>query len=150
MPTLENSIIIDAPLGVIWNFLSEMDKLALYDPAVASSKVLSDTKTGVGSTRRVEMKDYKNWFEEKCTLYQPEEALEFQLTACSFPVDSLKHVYTFNKINHNKYQVTQHQTYQMKYGILGWIMGALIKTRWNKGIKSFLKGLKDISEQHGL
>ena len=40
------------------------------------------------------------------------------------------------------------QGYKMKYGLLGNVMGFMIKSKWNKGIQDFLHGLKKISEQN--
>lgn len=67
------------------------------------------------------MQDGKNWFEEKCTVWEPNEALTYELTACSFPVHNLEHTYSFEKVG-NKTKVKQAMTYQMKYGLLGKIM----------------------------
>jgi hypothetical protein len=38
---------------------------------------------------------------------------------------------------------------QMKYGVLGQLMFALLKSKWNAGIKAFLSGLKKVSELNG-
>lgn len=150
MTTLKNEIIINAPIGKIWKELSTLDRLALYDPAAKESKVLTQHKKGEGAKRRVEMTDGKNWFEETCTVYEENNDLKYELTACSFPVHHLFHRYKFEKIGEDRYKVIQTQSYKMKYGFLGNIMGIAIKPKWNKGIRDFLQGLKTISEQNQL
>jgi len=147
MTTLKNEIIIDAPIDKIWKELSTLDRLALYDPGAKESKVLTEKKRGKGAKRRVEMNDGKNWFEETCTVYEENNDLKYELNACSFPVHDLFHSYKFEKIDNNKYNVIQTQSYRMKYGFLGSLMGIAIKPKWNKGINDFLQGLKKISEQ---
>ncbi|MFI1770361.1 SRPBCC family protein [Thalassobellus citreus] len=148
MTTLKNEIIINAPIEKIWEELSALDRLALYDPAVKESNVLTQNKKGKGAKRKVEMNDGKNWFEETCTIYEENIDLKYELNACSFPVHSLFHRYNFEKIHDNKYKVTQTQSYKMKYGLLGNLLGLAIKSKWNKGINDFLQGLKKISEQN--
>ncbi len=148
MTTLKNDIIINAPIEKIWKELSTLDRLALFDPGAKESNVLTENKIGKGAKRRVEMNDGKNWFEETCTVYDENKDLKYELNACSFPVHNLFHRYKFEKIDDNKYKVIQTQSYQMKYGFLGNLMGLVIKSKWNKGINDFLQGLKKISEQN--
>lgn len=148
MPTLKNSIIIDAPLETIWNNLAELELLQELDPAAEQSVKLSEAPSGLKSQRRVEMKDGKNWFEEKCTVFHENETLKYELTACSFPVQSLSHEYHFQRIENDKYRVEQIQIFEMKYGIAGKLLGLLIKPKWNKGIRGFLNGLKKYTEQN--
>src|SRR5690242_8575358 len=98
MTTLHNEITIDAPIGKIWASLSNIEELEKYDPTVKRSGALTPAKSGLGAARKVEMKDGKNWFEEKVTKWLPNEALTYELTACSFPVHQLSHAYSFEQV----------------------------------------------------
>ena len=147
MTTLYNEIEIDAPVERIWEALSNIEELDQYDPTVKKSLAVSSSKSGIGSIRKVDMKDGKNWFKEKCTAWEPNKALTYELTACSFPVHKLQHTYSFRR-NGNKTKVSQVMTYQMKYGFFGKMLDALIvKKQSDKGIKLFLKGLKSYTEK---
>ena len=86
MATLHNEITIGAPIEKIWEALSTMEGLEKLDPNVKKSTALSSAKSGLGATRKVDMQDGKNWFKEKVTACKPNEALTFELIACSFPV----------------------------------------------------------------
>ncbi|OJJ22378.1 hypothetical protein BKI52_06760 [marine bacterium AO1-C] len=142
MTTLHNEIIINAPIENIWSTLTNIGELDQYDPTVKQSQVISADNQGMGAKRKVEMRDGKNWFEEQITTYEPNEALSFELVACSFPVHSLKHTYSFEKIG-NQTKVKQVMKYQMKYGFLGKILDKLVvKRQSDKGIKQFFSGLK--------
>ncbi len=145
MATLHNEIIIDAPIEKIWEALTVVDKLDTYDPTVKKSTALTPNKSGFGAKRKIDMLDGKNWFEEKCTISKENESLTYELTACSFPVHRLKHSYSFQNVN-GKIKVSQVMNYQMKYGLLGKLMGAMLKSKWNNGIIEFLGGLKKHSE----
>ena len=146
MAILNNEIIIDAPIDEIWEALIIVDKLEILDPTVKKSVALTSTKSGIGARRKVTMLDGKNWFEETCTVFKTNEALTYDLTACSFPVQNLKHSYSFVAVG-NKTKVMQEMNYKMKYGILGKVMGAMLKPKWNKGINLFLGGLKEYAEK---
>lgn len=147
MTTLQNEIIIDAAIELIWSALSNVDELDKYDPTVRKSVAISNSKSGVDAKRKVEMNDGKNWFEEECTVYKQNQALTYELTACSFPVHQLRHSYHFEKIG-NKTKVTQVMIYQMKYGLFGKVMDALIiRKKSDTGIKKFLAGLKSFTEK---
>jgi ligand-binding SRPBCC domain-containing protein len=146
MATILNEIIIDAPIEKIWEALTEVEILEKYDPTVKRSIALSKNTKGIGAKRKVEMFDGKNWFEEQCTVHHPNEALTYELTACSFPVHQLKHSYSFEKID-NQTKVKQLMHYKMKYGWLGKIMDALmVRKQSDKGIKKFFAGLKSYAE----
>ncbi|HYD21405.1 MAG TPA: SRPBCC family protein [Flavipsychrobacter sp.] len=64
MTTLNNEIVIDAPLEKIWSILASPAMLDKYDPTVQRSDLISPQQTGVGAKRKVSLKDGKNWFEE--------------------------------------------------------------------------------------
>ena len=146
MGKLQNEIIIDAPIDKIWEALTIVDKLEDYDPTVKKSTAITNIKSGVGAGRKVDMLDGKNWFEETCTVSKENEALAYELSACSFPVEKLKHSYSFRSID-DKIAVTQNMNYQMKFGLLGKLLGAMLKSKWNSGNKAFLGGLKKYSEK---
>ena len=145
MATLRNEILIKAPIDKIWESLTVVDKLDSYDPTVKKSTAITDMKTGIGAARKVEMLDGKNWFEEKCTAFETNKALTYELTACSFPVHGLRHDYSFEKVG-DQIKVKQKMNIQMKYGVLGKLMFVLLKPKWNSGIKEFLVGLKKVTE----
>ncbi len=146
MFTLENRIVINAPMNKIWEALTEVDRLDEYDPTVLKSTRLTDRSSGKGAKRKVDMKDGKNWFEEECVEFEKDQKLVYKLSACSFPVHELRHSYYFNSVG-DQIEVMQKMQYQMKYGIFGKLMGAMMKSQWNKGINQFLGGLKGYSEK---
>ncbi len=148
MTTLINEMSINAPVEKIWGILASLDTLEKYDPTVKTSRAISADKTGVGAKRKVNMKDGKNWFEEKVTVWQPNEALTYQLTDCSFPINGLKHSYSFEQ-NGSGTIVKQVMEYSVKFGLLGKIMDVLmIRSQTEKGIKKFFAGLKEYAEIH--
>jgi uncharacterized protein YndB with AHSA1/START domain len=146
MATIHNEIVINAPMEKIWEALATVDELDRYDPMVSKSTPLTASKTGIGAKRKVEMKDGKNWFEEKVTTLVPNEQLTYELTACSFPMESLSHSCTFER-GHQAIRVKQVMVYKVKFGWLGKLMDKLmIKKQSDAGIKKFMAGLKSYAE----
>ena len=146
MKTLKNEVLIDAPIDKIWESLAITDKLESFDPTVKKSIATTELKSGIGAGRKVDMLDGKNWFVEECTTYEPNKALEYTLTACSFPVHQLQHGYSFEKIG-DKIKVIQRMNIEMKYGPVGKLMFLVLKSKWNDGNRKFLSGLKSASEK---
>lgn len=148
MATIHNEITINAPIEKIWEALSNIEELHKYDPTVKRSVAVSKTKQGIGAKRKVDMQDGKNWFEEECTVWKPNEALTYELTACSFPVHQLKHSYSFQQTN-DLVKVKQVMEYTVKFGLLGKLLDALmIRKQSDAGIKKFFAGLKSYTETH--
>ena len=70
MAKLHNEILIESPIGEIWEALTIVDKLDVYDPTVKKSTATTSLKSGIGAKRKVEMLDGKNWFEETCISFR--------------------------------------------------------------------------------
>lgn len=146
MTTLHNEITIDAPLEKVWGILADVGELDRYDPTVRKSTVTSVAKSGIGSSRKVDMKDGTHWFEEKITVCEPNEALAFELTNCNFPIDGLRHSYSFERAG-GRTKVAQIMEYEVKYGFLGRLMDALmLRKQTDAGVKKFFSGLKEYAE----
>jgi ribosome-associated toxin RatA of RatAB toxin-antitoxin module len=147
MATIQNEIRINAPMERIWEALADIGRLDQYDPTVKKCSLVTESRTGLGAKRRVEMLDGKNWFEEKVSIFEPMEALAFELTACSFPIESLTHSYSFEK-GRDSVTVRQVMNYDVKFGFFGKILdGLMIKKQSDAGIKKFLSGLKAYTEK---
>ena len=148
MATIHNEITVSVSSDKVWHLLTDLELLDKYDPTVKKSTLLSTEKTGIGAKRKVLMLDGKNWFDEKVIVFKPTEALTYQLTECSFPIKSLTHSYSFEKIG-NQTKVKQVMEYTVKFGLLGKMLDAMmIRKQSDRGVKKFLVGLKAYVETH--
>jgi len=147
MGKLINDITINAPIDKIWSILTDLELLDKTDPTVKKATLISNNKTGLEAKRKVLMQDGKNWFDEKITVFKPNEELVYQLTDCSFPIKGLKHTYSFQKIG-NQTKVQQEMEYTVKFGVIGVLMDKMmIGKQFNSGINKFLTGLKTYAEK---
>ena len=148
MAIIHNEVTVNASIDKLWNILTDLELLDRYDPAVKKATLASAEKTGMGAKRKVDMLDGKNWFEEKITVFKPNDALTYQLTDCSFPIKGLKHSYSFEQIGHQT-KVKQVMEYTVKFGLLGKLLdGLMIRKQSDSGIKKFFAGLKSYAEAH--
>ena len=148
MAIIHNEISISAKIDKIWNILTDLEMLDKYDPTVKKSTLISQEKTNLGAKRKVEMLDGKNWFEETVTVFKQNEALTYELTACSFPVHQLKHSYSFEKAG-EQIKVKQIMEYTVKFGLFGKLLDTLtIRKQTNSGIRKFFIGLKSFAEKN--
>jgi len=148
MATIHNEITVNASLDKVWAVLTDLELLDKYDPTVKKSTLVSAEKNGIGAKRRVDMLDGKNWFEENVSVFKPNEALTYELTACSFPIHQLKHSYSFEKAG-DQTRVKQVMEYTVKFGLFGKLLdGLMIRKQSDSGIKKFFAGLKSYAETH--
>lgn len=147
MGKLTNSIVIAAPIATVWSALTDLELLSVTDPAVEKAVLLTEQRTGINAQRKVHMKDGKNWFDEKITVFQVNQHLTYELTACSFPIQSLKHNYSF-QTEGSSIRVIQVMEYQVKFGWLGKLLDRiLLAKQFNSGIQQFMIGLKTYAEK---
>jgi ribosome-associated toxin RatA of RatAB toxin-antitoxin module len=147
MGKLVNDVTINASTDKVWSILTDLELLDNIDPTVKKATLISENKTGLEAKRKVFMQDGKNWFDEKITVFKPNEELVYQLTDCSFPIKGLKHTYSFQSIG-NQTTVQQVMEYTVKFGILGVLMDKMmIGKQFNAGINKFLNGLKTYAEK---
>ena len=146
MATIHNEITVNSSVEKIWEALANVEMLDKYDPNVKQSTALTTNKSGLGARRKVLMRDGKNWFDEKITVFKPNEALTYQLTDCSFPIKGLTHSYSFENIG-TQTKVKQEMQYTVKFGLFGKFLNAImIRKQSDTGIKKFFAGLKSYVE----
>jgi ligand-binding SRPBCC domain-containing protein len=146
MTVLENSICIDAPPEKVWAVLASLDILERYDPGVKKSQVISQERQGPGAARRCDLVP-GGWFKEKIVAFEPHRAISFELFECTLPVRRLKHDYTLTKEGRGT-RVLQRMEYELKLGLLGRLMDALmVRRKWEAGVKGFFAGLKQYVEK---
>jgi uncharacterized protein YndB with AHSA1/START domain len=145
MTTLTNQIEIHAPRQTVWATLTQLDLLATYDPGTKASDLTGPQATGVGAERRCDVRP-GGWFIERVAAWEPEHALAFELVTCSFPVTFLRHDYTLSESD-GVTRVEQVMTYTLKYRAVGRALdAAVLRRRWDIGIKTFLGGLRQHAE----
>ncbi len=124
MSQLSRSATINAPLNQVWQTIADVGSIANWHPGVENSPVLSESATGLGAKRRVELYDGSSAVEEVTAL---EEGRFATLTMSEFDMPLKEGAVTFRvDAEGGKTQVTMTLDYEMKYGPAGWLMNAVM------------------------
>ncbi len=143
---LTASTIINASKENVWNVLKEFGNIAAFHPLVKYSVNTNET-TGLGARRHCDLLPM-GAMEEEITAW--EEGVSFtadvvggkMLPPCHFMTGQLE-----LEKSGNQTKVNFTLSYQMKYGVLGRIMNAImIKPQFKKAPHQYVNGLKNYIE----
>lgn len=145
MSTLRHHVRIEAPVEAVWKALADLAAVQHYNRMVASARVVSDMREGVGATRRCELKP-KGWVEERVWEWSPPRAIGLEVAVSTWPVVFMKWR-TEIQAEGRGTVVSQELSYKMKFGPLGALMDALMMRRkLDKGIAEVFDDLKRFVE----
>jgi hypothetical protein len=115
--------------------------MSTYNPNVASARCVSDATSGVGATRRCELKP-KGWIEERVWEFRPTQAIGLEVSASEWPLVFMRWK-TELRQEGRATLVTQAMSYELKLGLLGALLDALVMRRkLDRGIREVFDGLK--------
>jgi len=80
--TLERSRIIDAPLSLVWEIISDLDAYHQHTDTLTETTVISGE--GQGATRRCVDASGNDW-EETCTIWETEERYAIDVDVSTYP-----------------------------------------------------------------
>jgi uncharacterized protein YndB with AHSA1/START domain len=148
MGKLHHEIRIDAPVGKVWSALADMEAVQHYNPGVAKARCVSPSREGVGATRHCDLKP-KGWVKERVTAWEPERALGMEVAESEWPIVFMRWR-TELMPDGSGTLVGQDFEYQVKFGLLGKVMDALMMRRkLDQGISDVFAGLKRFVEGGG-
>lgn len=124
MTTLHHEIKINAPLEKVWQILANLEAVQYYNPMVKSARYISANKEGVGAARHCDFKDGK-FVKERVTEWEPKKAMTIEMYEHQWPIKFMRWR-TELHAEGNGTMATQDLEYEMKFGILGKLMNALI------------------------
>jgi ligand-binding SRPBCC domain-containing protein len=127
MTTLKHEVRIAAPLTQVWDVLADLEAVQSYNPKVATARVISEQRNGVGASRRCELKP-KGWMEERVWEWNPMHSIGLEISASDWPIRFMKWRTTLEE-NGDATIVRQSLDYQLKFGFFGAILNALVMRR---------------------
>jgi ligand-binding SRPBCC domain-containing protein len=127
MTTLNHEIFINAPVSKVWATLSDLSAVQLYNPTVLSARIDGNASSGVGACRICELKP-KGKVKERVTVWEPERRLGLEVVESDWPIVFMKWE-TSLQAKDKGTLVTQQMNYQVKFGLLGSLLNALVMQR---------------------
>ena len=149
MATLRHTIEIKTPLKTVWDILMDLEQVGHYNPLVASVKILSEKKAGVGASRECQFKP-KGSGKERIVEIQDMSSITMEMYESDWPLEFMNWTNTLSETN--GYTTLQTETrYLLKFGILGTLLDQLMmKHKFNKILSELFASLKNYAEaQYG-
>ena len=151
---VEQTIRINVPARKVWEVLGDFASVEHFSTSVDRSPLLPGKTKGV-STKRICYCYDKTSVVEEITRFEDGESFDVVLTEYSMPLKSLHATMGVRAVNNNTSDIYMSMDYVVKFGPLGWVMGALLmRPIMNKVMKGILKGLafhsstgKDVATQ---
>ncbi|MBI3587488.1 MAG: SRPBCC family protein [Ignavibacteriales bacterium] len=145
MATLHHEITINAPLQKAWEVLADLEAVQHYNPMVARAKYISPNKTGIGAARHCDFKP-NGWGKERVIGFEPQKFLAIELYESSWPMKFMRWRTSLKPVGKHTV-VEQDLEYQLKFGILGKLLNALVmRKKLDTGIAEVFVGLKNFVE----
>jgi carbon monoxide dehydrogenase subunit G len=145
MGTLHHEIKIEAPVDTVWRTLADLEAVQHYNPGVSSARCISTAREGIGAARHCDLKP-KGWVRERVTVWEPGRALGLEVSDSEWPIVFMRWR-TELKPQGGATLVAQDFEYQLKFGLLGKLMDAMMmRSKLNKGINDVFAGLKGYVE----
>lgn len=127
MSTLHHEIVIDAPIGRVWEVISDLKSVKFYNPLVQTVQIISPNRSGVGSARHCVFKDGK-FAKERITAVTPQQSISFELYEHQWPLTYMRWTNRM-QAQGDQVRLIADTEYAPGMGLLGRLMDALMRKR---------------------
>lgn len=127
MTKLHNEIKIGAPLEKVWKILADLESVQYYSPMIARARYTSSRREGVGASRHCDFKP-KGYAKERVIGWEPKKSISMEMYESEWPVKFMRWKTSLKK-DVNQTLVASDTEYELKFGILGKLMDALMMRR---------------------
>lgn len=142
---IERDVAADAAL---WALLKDFQHIDAFNPNLSRSSHIGGTPLeGVGAERRCDLKDGRNWIEERVIDWRPGESYTVEIYAGTMPIKDVRTTLAVFPNGAGSRAVMQ-IVYTPKFGLFGRILDALLLRRKMTGLMHrVLEGLEHKSIQ---
>ena len=148
MTTLHHEVRIQASIEAVWNAVSDLEAVRQYNPMVASVRLVSAERTGVGAARRCELKP-KGQVEERVWKWVPLRAIGLEVAASDWPIVFMRWETTLEPERQSTL-VRQRMEYRLRFGPVGAVLDALVMRRkLDASVREVFASLKRYVEDGG-
>ncbi len=133
--------IVHAEPSTVWGLIADVTAVERWHPSVQTVDLLSERATGLGAARRCNFYDGTS-VHEVVTEVEDGKRIRLALSEFSLPMKHFEAEIQLSETRDGKTQVTFVADYEMKFGVLGKAMNALmVRGQMNKLLGSVLAGL---------
>ena len=142
MPNFTISKKVNAPIDHVWASWDDFANIATFNPNLSKSFLIGPQRdsTGVGTKRECKMADGKNWVRERITDYVPGQSITLEIVESSMPIKEMKITTAYRKVTESVTEITRTCHFQLKMGVVGKMMGPMMKKRFAPMLMNMLEG----------
>ena len=143
MQNVSNTLTMNIPAANIWGIIADFQRVDRFHPLVESVDQIGQKSTGLGAIRVCNFYD-KSSIKEEITHWVEGQSLSVKLTEGSFPFKSANATIGVKSSGSDSCVVSLEMEFDMKYGILGKLMAAvMIKPMMKKLFAKVMHSLQD-------
>jgi ribosome-associated toxin RatA of RatAB toxin-antitoxin module len=143
MQNVSKTVTMAIPATQIWEIIADFQRVDRYHPMVEKVDQIGTKKNGLGAMRVCNMYD-KTSMKEEITHWIDGQGFSVKLTEGSFPFKFANATMQVKPSGTNHSDVTLEMEFDMKYGVLGKAMAAvMIKPMIKKMFGTVMKSLND-------
>lgn len=144
------SLVLDQPVDVVWNIVSDLRQSANYVPGVERVEIQGAQSEGVGARRRVYKTDGP-WLDETVSQWREGEGISLRLhhgELAPFPFIEASFDYRLQPLSASATAVHLSLGYRPRYGVLGALLNSwFVTARVEQEVMAVGLGLKRYSER---
>lgn len=138
---LQTVLKINASAEKVWQVLDDYAGVEKFSIGIDKSPLIGDKKTGLGAIRHCIFHDQSSLHEEIIE-YQAYKSFKVVLSNFTVPMKFMHAAFNVEKLSDTSCKVTMNMDFEVKFGLLGKILGALVIGRLIKRVnKDLLLGL---------
>lgn len=148
MPSFVITKRINAPIDKVWESWDDFANIDIFNPNITESHLLTSAgPTGVGTKRHCSMPGGKNYVREKITAYEPKKRIELEIFETNMPMKKMVIDTRFRSITETVTEITQKTEFELKMGIIGKLMGPMMKKQFEPLMGKLLEGNRKYLEK---
>lgn len=136
---------INAPKSIVWDKLSDIGNVYIFNPMVERSALVGEQTCGVGTKRTCALgagSGMKGHLEEEVIGWKEGESLTIRINSGPMPTKHMALKFDLREISANQTNIKAVVEYQMKWGLMGKLMGVMMKPQLNSMVTKIYLGLE--------
>ena len=137
--------IINAPVADVWAAWDDFGNIDRFNPNLKQSGLINGSaRSGLGAERQCDLKDGKNYIQERVVDYQPERRMTVDIFNGSLPLKRAKATIEMTPQAVRRTELTFTMEFTPGMGLLGQLMVPMMKPQFRR----MLSGLVDANKAY--
>lgn len=145
MQTVIVERVMNAPKQQVWDKFSDIGNVYIFNPMVEKSVLVGEQSCGVGTKRTCALGEgsgMKGHLEEEVIGWKEGESLTIRINSGPMPTKYMALRFDLREVSDNKTNIKAIVEYQMKWGLMGKLMGVMMKPMLADMVTKIYKGLE--------